>query len=87
MAKNRREPAREAETLQKKPLRAVSLPDAQPVFRANLVLHAIEVVLDGSLGKTEVVGNFLVREAFRDRRNQLLFPPRQSQSLPHAGAW
>src|SRR4029077_930675 len=39
-------------------LHAIQLHDVQPVFCADFMLHAIQVVLDGLLGKRKMVGNF-----------------------------
>ncbi len=64
--------------LDQKPLRAVHLYNIQAVFRADFVLHAVQVVLYGLLGKGEMIGDFFVRQALRNQRNQLLLPSRQA---------
>ena len=67
---------------EQKTLGAEALHDAQAVFGADFVLHAVEVIFHCLLGKAEVIRDFLVREPFGDQRNDLLLAPRQSQELP-----
>jgi hypothetical protein len=61
--------------LQQKALRSEPLHDVQAIFGADLVLHAVQVILDGLFRETEVIGDFLVGEAFGDQRDELLFAP------------
>jgi len=69
--------------LQHEALGAADLHDSQPVAGAHFLFHAVKVIFDGLLGEAEVVGNFLVGEALRDQRNQLLLPAGQPQLLMH----
>jgi hypothetical protein len=53
------------------------LHDAHAISRPNFALHTIEMILHCLFGQAKTVGNFLVREALGDQRNQLLFLSRQ----------
>jgi hypothetical protein len=70
--------SRLAALLNQKTLRSVELHDIQPVFGPDFVLHAVQMVLYGLLGKREMIGDLFVRQALRNQRNQLLLPPRQA---------
>ena len=65
-------------------LGAADLDDAEAAVGANLLLHAVEVVLHGLFGKAEVAGNFFVGKPSRNQRNQLLLAPREPESLVDA---
>jgi hypothetical protein len=55
--------------LNQEALGAADLDDAEAVARANLVLHAVEMIFHCLFGKAKVVGDFLVGEAFGNQRN------------------
>jgi hypothetical protein len=55
-----------SDSLDQKALHTVQLHNIQPVFRAGLVFHAIEVVLHRLLGKRKMIGNLFVGQALRD---------------------
>ena len=60
--------------------------DAEAVVHADLLLHAVEVILHGLLGRAEAVGDFFVGEPFGDQRNELLLAAREAEALMQAGA-
>jgi hypothetical protein len=67
-------------------MRAIELNDVEAVVSADFVLHAVHVVLDGLLGKREVVGDFFVGEALSEQRDELLFAAREAETLTRAAA-
>src|SRR5438309_905356 len=66
-------------------LRAANLHYAQTILGADLVFHAIEMVLHRLLREAETIGDFFVGEAVGNQGNQLLLAARQSQLLAYAG--
>src|SRR5580692_2869691 len=65
--------------LNQESLRAAKMHNPEAVARSDLVLHAVKMILDGLFRQAELVRNFLVGQSLCDQRNDLLFPPRQSQ--------
>ena len=61
--------------------------NAESVVGADFLLHAVQVVLRRLFGKAEVIGDFLVGEAFGDERDELLLAAGQPQAQVHAGRW
>jgi hypothetical protein len=53
-------------------LGAADLDDAEAVTGADFLLHAVEMIFHGLLGKAEAVRDFLVGEPFGNKRYQLL---------------
>lgn len=64
-------PRRRATKLHQEALRAIKLHDFKTIFSADFVLHAIQVVFDGLLGKREMIGDFFVGQPLGDQRNEL----------------
>jgi hypothetical protein len=62
-----------AHSLHEEALGAAEVHDAEAVAGSDFVLHAVEVVLDGLLGKAKLVGDFFVGQTLSDERNDLLF--------------
>jgi hypothetical protein len=60
------------------------LHDAEPVLCPNFVFHPIEMILHRLFRQTKMIRNLLVRKSFRNQRNNLLLPPRQTQPLRRA---
>ena len=58
-----------ARILEHESLCAAHLHNAQPVFRANFMLHTVEVIFYGLLGKAKVIRDFFIRQSLRDQRN------------------
>ncbi len=67
-------------------LGAVELHHFEAVFGADLVLHAVQMILDSLFGQGEVIGDFLVGQSLCNQRNKLQFAAAQTQAPAAAGA-
>lgn len=70
--------------LNQKTLGSAKLNDSEAVPRADLVLHAVEMILYGLLRKAEVIGNLFVRKPLSDERNNLLLAPGKPEPVVHS---
>src|SRR5579885_144886 len=77
---------RPATLLHQKSLLLAHLHDFQPVACADLLSYAVEMIFHRLFRKAEMVRNLFVRQSLRNQRNNLLFPPCETQvPLDHRG--
>jgi hypothetical protein len=58
--------------------------NSESVAGSDFVFHSVQMILYRLLGQAELVRNFLVRQALRDKRNDLLV---RASSSPASGGW